>query len=306
MTTCKKSVSDMAKSVEFQCYALLILPIVGFFVFSLYPMLWAGAKSFYFDELIPGQEKFVGIKNFVNAFSDRNYWNAWLVTVKFTFIKVPLEIAIALVLAVLLKQKLKGAGFYRSMFFLPTVVSSAIVAVIFANMFDYFGFINHWLLKFGLIKEQIDWFANKNSALAVLVMGSMWSNFGTNVIYFTAALTNVPDDLYEAATIDGAGKLAQFFKITVPMIAPVFQTILLLAINGTIQTGEYIIAMTNGAPGGMTHTAASYIIATFVPGFAQGRVNVGYGCALSIVSSMIYACVAFIYTKISAKMQNLY
>ena len=306
MTTGKKRYMKESQSTELQCYALLALPIIGFFVFTLYPILWAAVKAFYFDELIPGKRNFVGIDNFITGFHDVAYWKAWLVTLEFTLIKVPIEIAVALVLAVLLKQKLKGSDFYRSMYFLPTVISATIVAVIFANMFDYFGFINHWMAKLGFIDKPIDWFAQKSSALTVLILGSMWSNFGTNVIYFTAALTNVPDDLYEAATIDGASRRTQFFRITVPMIAPVFQTILLLAINGTLQTGEYVIIMTNGAPGGMTHTAASYLISQFVPGFAQGRVNVGYGCAMALINSAIYAGTAVIYTKFSAKMQKVY
>ena len=306
MTKTKTRHMNEAQSTELQCYALLALPLIGFFVFKIYPIFWAALKSLYFDELIPGKERFVGLKNFVTAFADMTYWRAWKVTLEFTLIKVPIEICVALVLAVMLKQKLKGSGFYRSMYFMPTIISTTIVAVIFANMFDYFGFINYNLQKFGFIKQPIDWFSSKKGAMAVLILGSMWANFGTNVIYFTAALTNVPDDLYEAATIDGASRFRQFMSITIPMIAPVFQTILLLAINGTIQTGEYVVIMTNGAPGGMTHTAASYLISTFVPGFASGRVNVGYGCALSIVSSVIYGCVAIVYTKLSAKMQKVY
>ncbi len=306
MTKIKPRHINEARSMELQCYALLALPLIGFFVFTIYPILWAASKAFFFDELIPGQQRFVGFKNFITAFSDKAYWNGWKVTLQFTVIKLPIEIMIALVLAVALKQKLKGSGFYRAMYFLPTVISTTIVAVIFANMFDYFGFVNHTLAKIGLLKEPIDWFSSKNGALAILIIGSMWACFGTNVIYFTAALTNVPEDLYEAATLDGASKLRQFISITVPMIAPVFQTILLLGINGSLQTGEYVVIMTNGAPGGMTHTAASYLISTFVPGFAQGRVNVGYGCALSLVSSAIYGMVALIYSKLSAKMQNVY
>lgn len=116
----------------------------------------------------------------------------------------------------------------------------------------------------------------------------------------------MPEDLYEAAEIDGAGKVRKFFKITIPMIAPIFQTILLLAINGTLQTGEIIILMTNGAPAGLTHTAASYIISKFVPGFAESGVNIGYGCALSIINSCIFGTVAIVYSKLTSKLQNLY
>ena len=295
-----------SQKIEAQCYALLLLPLIGFFVFKIYPILWTASKAFYYYDQIPSNTRFTGLENFINAFQDKQYWASWITTWEFTFIKLPIEICIALILAVMLKGNLKGAGFFRGICFMPTIISSALISVIFMNMFDYFGFINYWLDKLHIINEPIDWFSTKANAMTILVLGSIWGNFGTNVIYFTSALTNVPDDLYEAATIDGASKTRQFFSITIPMIAPVFQTILLLGINGTIQTGDYIITMTNGAPGGLTHTAGSFLVSSFLPGFATGRVNVGYGCTFSLISSAIFAGVAVIYSKLSAKMQEVY
>lgn len=116
----------------------------------------------------------------------------------------------------------------------------------------------------------------------------------------------MPEDCYEAAKIDGAGKFTTFFKITIPLIAPVAQTILLLSINGTLQTGEYVILLTNGAPGGATYTAGAYLIGKFAPGFAETTANIGYGCALSLVNTAITASVAAFYLKASKKMTNIY
>ena len=302
----KKKVYKELQLEERQCYALLALPIIGFLVFTIYPMVWAASKSFFYYDLIPSSQRFTGLENFIMAFRDKSYWTAWITTLEFSFIKIPIETVIALLLAVMLKKLGKPGGFFRTEYFLPTVIAGAVTAVIFANLFDYFGFINHWLDVLGVTKEPINWFASKKGALAVIIMASMWSCCGINVIYFTAALNNVPEELYEAAEIDGAGRARRFISITVPMIAPIFQTILLLAINGTLQTGEFIILMTNGAPGGATHTAASYIISKFVPGFAESGVNIGYGCALSIINSFIFGTVALIYSKLTTKLQNIY
>lgn len=290
-----------------QCYLLLALPIIGFLVFTIYPIIWSAIKAFYFYDLIPNNTRFVGFGNFdILLKKGGDYWNAWLVTFKFLIYKLPIEMPAALVVASLLNKGLKGSNIFRNIYYLPCVISLAIVGIIFTNIFDAFGVVNSWLINVGLLKEPIDWFGKTNTAMIVLIIGSLWASFGTNVVYFTAALSNVPKDLYEAASVEGAGRFTQFFKITVPMIAKVFQTILLLAINGTLRTGEYIIVMTNGAPARTTLTAEAYVMKMFLPGFSSGNPNIGYGCALSIVSSLICAAVGLIYMRATAKLADLY
>lgn len=294
-------------SDQAQCYMLIALPLIGFFVFTIYPIIWSAIKAFYYYDLVPSNTRFVGLKNFVTLFTNGgDYWNAWLFTFKYMLIKLPIEIPLALILAVFLSKGLKLSGFFRNMYYLPCVISLAIIGTIFANLFDPFGIVNAWLLKFNIISQPIDWFGNTDRALAVLLLGGVWSSFGINVVYFTAALSNVPKDLYEAADIDGAGVFTKFFRVTVPMIASVFQTILLLAINGTLRVGEYIIVMTNGAPAGTTLTAEAYVMQSFLPGFSTGTPNLGYGCALSIISSIICAGIGLIYMSVSKKMTEIY
>lgn len=294
-------------SEKAQCYLLLSLPIIGFLVFTIYPILWSAHKAFFYYDLIPGNTRFVGWDNFVTLFTKGEYyWRAWGVTFKYLLYKLPLEIPLSLVLATILSSKLRGSGFFRNMYYLPCVISLAITGIIFTNIFDAFGVINSWAIKLGLANEPIDWFGNTDKALMVLVLTGVWKSFGTNVVYFTAALSNVPKELYEAADIEGAGTLTKFFKITVPMISKVFQTILLLAINGTLRTGELILVMTNGAPAGTTLTAEAYIMRSFLPGFSDGTPNIGYGCAMALVSSLICAVIALIYMRSTKKIAELY
>ncbi len=308
MKTFKTKVIDrISTSVPIQCYLLLGLPLIGFFLFTLYPILWSFVKSFFYYDQIPSHTLFKGFENYIHIFSKNSmYWKSWLTTLEFTVLKLPFEVVMTLILAFFLSKKLKGAPLIRGVYFMPTVISAVLCSVIFTNLFQYFGYFNDIFLKLGIISEPIDWYANKWSAMIVLVASSVWKNFGTNVLLFTAALTNVPDELYEAADIDGAGPFRKFINITVPMIAPVFQTILLLAINGTLHVGEFIVTMTNGAPGGTTHTVGSYILVNYVPGFSSGTVDIGYGAAISIITSIIYGLVAFGYNKISSKLQNVY
>jgi len=288
-------------------YLMLSPQIIGFFVFSLYPILWAAQKAFYYYNTIPNDTRFAGLENFKRVItSDPTYWNAWLTTLKFAVYKMPVEIILALVLAIFLSRNIKFKGFYRAVYFLPHIVSVAIVGLIFSNLFDYFGFVNAILLKFGIIKQEISWFSETFTSLSVLVTAGIWSTFGINVLYFIAALSNVPEELYEAAELDGAGAMRKFTSVTLPMIAPVFQTILLLSLNGTLQTNEIVLALSNGAPAGSTYTVMSYQVSQFVPGFSTGIVNIGYGCAMSLVTSVIMTAAAVVYSKLSNKMQNMY
>ena len=303
------SIIDKIKSSDqIQCYLLLGLPIIGFLVFTIYPLIWSALKAFYYYDMIPDHTRFTGIDNFITLFTKGgDYWRGWIVTLQFLLIKIPIEIPLALVIAVLLSKGLKGSNLFRNLYYLPCVISVAIVGIIFSNIFDVFGLANAWLTKLNVIDAPIDWFGSKWTAMFVLILGSVWSNLGTNIVYFTAALANVPKELYEAADMEGAGVLAKFFKITVPMIAKVFQTILLLAINGTLRVGEYIIVMTNGAPAGKTLTAEAYVIKMFLPGFSSGSsINIGYGCAISIVSSIICALVGILYMRSTRKVSELY
>ena len=289
-----------------QCYIMIALPLIGFLVFTVYPYGWTAVKSWYYYTGNPSATHFSGWENFKMVFSDKTYWNSWLTTFKLTIYKLPIELPLAMLLAVLLNKGLRGSGFYRSMFFMPSVISVAILGLIVTNMFDYFGFVNAWLMKLNIIKEEIDWTGSTFASLTALMIGSLWSSFGINVMYFIAALSNIDEELYESAYIDGAGRFTIFFKITLPLMAPVLQTIILLALNGTLHCNEYILVTTNGAPGGTTHTVMSYISSTFLPGFAAGDVNLGYGSAMSLVTSMFMCLFAVLYSKLSSKMSNIY
>ncbi len=301
--------SPLQRKQEKQCYLMLAIQIIGFLVFTIYPIGWAIRYAWYYYDGIPNATRFVGFENFVRIFTqDATYWRAWLTTIKFAIFKLPLELPLAMILALLINKKHIGNNFFRAMYCLPNIISVAIVGLILSNLFDYFGFINVFLEKANMIDKPIDWFANTGTAMAVLVIGSTWSTFGINILYFLSALANVPEELYESAYLDGASKLTIFFKITLPMMAPVLQTILLLSLNGTLQINDYVLVTTNGAPGGTTYTVMSYIVKKFVPGFASVNevVNIGYGCALALVTAIILGVIAFGYSKLTNKLNNLY
>ena len=137
-----KGNSGAKRQMALQCYLFLLPSTVGILVFTLYPMIWAASKSFYYYIGSDTLQRFVGWDNFINVFHDAEYWQTWVTTLKYMFLKLPFEIPMALMLALILTKKLKGKGFFRAMYYLPNIISGAIIALIFTNMFDFFGFIN--------------------------------------------------------------------------------------------------------------------------------------------------------------------
>ena len=302
----KKKPMKRKTYIALQCYLILAIPLLGFCLFSLRGIGWAVAKSFYYYTQVDSETRFVGFDNYLNLFKDVAYWRTWKTTLLFALYKVPIEMPIAAMIAWFLNKKIKGTGFFRAVFYMPTIVSVAIIGIVFTSMFEFNGIINVVLQKIGLIDSNIDWFSNSFTALTALTLGSIWGSIGINIIYMLAAYQNVPEDLYEAAYLEGMGKTGMFFKITLPIIAPVFQVIILLAINGTLSTGDYIIATTGGAPGGATNTVVAYQNLKYMPGFAESMPNLGYGSAMSTITAIILAVIALLYIKTTNKLSNLY
>lgn len=287
-------------------YIMLSPLIFGFLVFTIYPLLWAVRLSFFSYDGIPSHTFFTGITNYVNAFTaDKTFWKVMLNSFIIMGMKLPVEMVLALVMAILLNKNIKGRSFFRGAYYMPTIISSAIVGLVFTNLFGYFGMINKYLMNIHLIKEPIDWFAKKNTSMITIVVASMWGTLGVNMLYFLSALQNIPKELYESADLDGANTIQVFLNITLPAIAPVAQIIVMLGIVGSLHMSDLIIVLTGGAPSGQTHTVMSYIVSRFVPAFSTESVNIGYGCALSIITAAVFAVFTMIYMKISKKSNSL-
>ena len=303
----KRGLSEF-KIEERTCYLMILLPLIGFVVFQMYPIFWTFRWAFFSYNGIPSETVFVGFDNFKRMFTtDLDYWMSWGNTIYYVLLKVPFEMCISLMIAIFLQQKIKFKSFFRAAYYLPCVISIAIVGLMFTNMFSVNGFINSVLVKLGIIKANIDWFGNRNTATMMLAIGGIWSGFGINVLYFISALSNISPELYEAADVDGASSWGKFIKITLPMISPVAITVVLLSLIATLGTNEYIISFTNGAPGGQTRSVMSYLTTKFVPGFTtNAEPPIGYGCALSLVTTVLFASISIVYNKINNKVNSMF
>lgn len=308
MIKTKKKIKKLHSANKIQEILMITPMTIGFLLFSVYPIIWVLRWSF-FKYNGYSEPVFVGLGNFIRVFSrDPAYWNSLKNTFLIAGMKMIFEIPLALVLAVLLNNKIKGSSFFRVVFFLPSVFSIAVVGLIFSILFGaYNGIVNAILKNIGLITQNISWFSDKGHAMFVIILVSLWTTFGLNMIYFLMGLQNISKSLYECASIDGANEVQQFFYITMPLVAPILQRVLMLSVLGTMKMTDLILVLTNGAPGGSTEVVMTYIFKYF---FSYGEsaameVQFGYASSMAVVTAVILGIVTLIYLKVSKKMQEV-
>ena len=286
-----------------QAMGMLAPMMLGFVIFTYVPIVYILRYSLYNSNGF--KESWVGLNNFVRLFTrDATYWKSLVTTFILAFGKLLIEIPLAMILALLLNKGIKVTGFFRVTLFLPAIISTAICGLIFSLMFaSYNGIINTMLQNWGWIQKPISWFSNRWTALLVLGLASVWNNFGINMIFFLMALQSVPKELYESASIDGITPVRRFFSITLPMIGPTFQSVLLMAIVGSLKMADLILASTNGQPAGGTEVVMTYVFKYFF-GYSGRRVEVGYASAMAVVTGIILAIVSFVYMRMTKKIGN--
>lgn len=226
---------------------LFILPwIIGFLVFTLGPLVLSFVMSF-FDWSITGTPKFRGLGNYIEMFTtDDQVLKSLSISLKYAAIFVPLNMIIALVLAMLISQPVKGAEFFRTIFYIPAVISGVAVSIIFGWLLNgNYGVINYLLSLLGIDGPQ--WLVDPKWAIIAVIFASAFG-VGSMMLIFYTDIKNIPIDLYEAAAIDGAGPARQFFSITLPMITPTILFNLITSIISSFQQVTLVMLLTNGGP----------------------------------------------------------
>lgn len=226
---------------------LFILPwIIGFLVFTLGPLVLSFVMSF-FDWSITGTPKFRGLGNYIEMFTtDDQALKSLSISLKYAAIFVPLNMIIALVLAMLISQPVKGAKFFRTIFYIPAVISGVAVSIIFGWLLNgNYGVINYLLSLLGIDGPQ--WLVDPKWAIIAVIFASAFG-VGSMMLIFYTDIKNIPIDLYEAAAIDGAGPVRQFFNITLPMITPTILFNLITSIISSFQQVTLVMLLTNGGP----------------------------------------------------------
>lgn len=292
-------------------YMFLAPWLVGFLVFTLYPMGYSLLLSFTdYDFTMPNSTQWIGLGNYIKMFGsvfglteftastgevmhvDPYYMKSLSVTFNYVFVSVPLKLIFALAVAMLLNQRLRFVPFYRAVYYIPTLLGGSVaIAVLWRKLFEKDGLINGVLAAIGFT-DLPGWITNPNYALGTLILLSVWQ-FGSSMIIFLAGLKQIPQEYYEAASVDGAGKVRQFFSITIPLLSPVILFNLVIQLIGAFQsfTQAYIIG---GGRGGVLNSTLFYTLHMYIQGWTYHEM--GYASAMAwVLLIIIGVCTAIIF-----------
>ncbi len=269
---------------------LFLLPwFIGFFGLTIGPIITSLYLSFTDFDLLTSPE-WVGAENYIRMFTnDPKFWASMRVTMFFVIFSVPLKLAFALAVAMLLNRGMRGLPLYRALFYLPSLLGASVaIAILWRQIFARDGLVNDFLALFGI--EGPSWISNPQYSLWTLIVLSIWQ-FGSPMIIFLAGLRQIPQDMYEAASLDGAGKWRQFYKITLPLLTPV------VFFNAIIQTIEAFKSFTpafiiSGGTGNPINSTLFYTLYLYQEAF--GFFRMGYASALAwVLLAMVGLFTAF-------------
>ena len=261
--------------------------ILGFLLFMVVPMAISLYYSFC-DYKILSPPQFTGLKNYLEVLKDETFFKAIGVTFYYALVSVPLRLIFALLVAMILLKSTKATGFYRAAYYLPSIIGGSVaVSILWKRMFAIDGVVNSLLSLFG-IHSEISWLGNTKTAIWVLIVLAVWQ-FGSSMLIFLSSLKQIPTTLYEAARVDGAGKLTQFKDITLPLLTPtIFFNLVMQMINGFLAfTQSYII--TQGKP---MNSTLFYTVYMYQQSFEF--YNTGYGAMLAWIMLIIVGLITLI------------
>jgi len=270
-------------------YAFLVPWLVGFFGLTLLPMGYSLYLSFTSYNIF-APPKWIGLDNYIRLFTnDPTFLQSAQITLIYVLVGTPITLLAALGVAILLNYRDKGAAFFRSAFYAPSLIGGSVsVAIVWRAMFSTDGPVDNGLSVFGI--DLGGWIGQPSLILPMMILLSVWQ-FGATMVIFLAGLKQVPKELYEAAEMDGANAWRRFRAVTIPMLSPVIFFNLLLGLIGAFQVfaSAYIISNGSGGPAGMTNFITVYLYKT---GFSDGRM--GYAAAIAWVLLVVVAIIAFI------------
>jgi multiple sugar transport system permease protein len=272
---------------------LLIAPYLLFLaVFLIYPIFFSVWLTFHDWNIVSPEIPFVGLENYRRLIGDELFFKALWNTVRFILINIPLQIVIALLLAVALNQPIKGRGFFRAAYFLPVVTSGVVISFLWSWMLSTDdGIINEVLGWFGI--GPIPWLTSETWSIPSIAWVAAWKNLGYYVVIFLAGLQSIPKTLYEAARIDGAGPVQIFFRITLPMLNPAMLLVLVMSTINGFQLFTEPFIMTGGGPANSSLSVVMYIYKN-----AFQSLDMGYAATIGLALALIILTVSLLQKKL--------
>jgi ABC-type sugar transport system permease subunit len=270
-------------------YVFIAPWLVATIVFNWYPIVASVRYAFYNWTGFGEPDQFVGFRHFENVLGDSFFWGAVGNAIRYTGILVPVQLVLALVLAITLNnRRLRFANFFRAGFFIPAVCSTVVLAVPIRYLIGFANkLVPESIVNAGLFNPTLGFLQDPRYALLTIIVFGVWQYLGYNMVLFLAALQTVPEELYDAATIDGAGLWQKFIYITIPVIRPVAVLITLLAILGSMKVFDSVLVLTNGGPFFSTEVPQTYIYHNAFAVQASVRPNLGYASAASLIYSLL-------------------
>lgn len=262
---------------EWSAYVFLLPGFVVFSIFTVFGVVFSLFISFHQWDILNPVKPYVGIKNYQGLLHDPNFRQAVTNTFYFVFASIPLILAAGLGSALMLNQRLRGRGFFRAIFYLPVITPLVISAIVWKFIYNGdFGLLNYYLTKLHLISKPILWLVNPTLAMPSVIAFTVWQSFGFAMVVYLAGLQAIPQEVVQAAEVDGAGRFQRFRYVVFPMLAPTTFFLVVVMVINSFQAFTQIAIMTGGGPLGSTTTIVYYM---YQQGFAFFRM--GYASAVT-------------------------
>ena len=273
--------------------------LIGLIVFYIYPFIQSFFYSFT-DINTFNQAKFVGVENYKKMLLDHDVWQATLNTLLYVVITVPVSIMLSLIIAALLNTKIHGTSVYRTLYFLPVVTMPAAIAMVWKWIFNgTYGILNQFLAVFGI--QGKNWLSDPKTALYMVMVVGIWSSIGYNMIILLAGMQGISHSYYEAASIDGARALKQFFKITLPMLSPTIFFVMITGIIGGFQVFDIIYMMIGKQS--IAYESTQTLVMIFYRNAFDYSYK-GYASAIAMLIFLIILAVTIVQMKMQKKWVN--
>lgn len=273
-------------------YTLLMPAMAAVLVFILVPIAYAFVLMFFKVDMLSGTRTFVGLNNFQEIFNDPKFWAAFRNTFKYVIVVVPTQTIIAMVLAALLNSKIKFNRVFLTVMFIPTLTSSSAMTLIFMWLFNNNGLVVNMIDA--LFDVRIQFITNPDLALTVIMIMNIFSTVPHFMIVFLSGLQDIPDNLYEAAAIDGANKIQQFLHVTVPQLMPITFYVVTMGLVGCFQIFDQAFIMSNGT-GGPQNSTLTFTLYIYQLAFTSN--DMGRATALAFVLGLIIFVITAIVNK---------
>jgi multiple sugar transport system permease protein len=279
----RASMSAQQKRNAIAAYLMIAPTLVNFLIFSLGALL-AGLALGFFEYSFFSPPRFVGLTNFQNVFTDPRVWITFKNTIWYVIGMVLLDLVWALGLALALNSFMPNILkiVFRTVFFFPVLTSGAVIAIVWRYLFNTdMGIVNWFLVELGM--QRIPWLISPRYSIPAVILSTVWNGVGFNMVLFIAALKNVPQELYEAAQMDGAGRSASFWNLTLPLISPTIFFVIVKGLIGVFQLFDSPYMLTSGGPGDSSRSLVMYI---YEVGFQ--KFELGYASSIAL---LLFVCV---------------